>query len=87
LTFADLDPAPLSDRRLLDVLELVALTEASPQPRLILVRNTQVGSLPQAVGDVEPLWDEWDYSLWELLPAKPAPGPQKPHRIVAPFRP
>lgn len=87
LTFAELDPAPASDRRLLDLLELVALTEASPQPRLILVRNTQVGSLPQALGDVEPLWNEWDYSLWELLPAKPAPGAQKPHRIVTPFRP
>jgi hypothetical protein len=87
LTFVDLDPVPLSDRRLLDILELIALTESSPQPRLVLVRNTHVGRLGQALGDIEPLWNEWDYSVWKLPPGKPAPEAQKPHRIVSPFRP
>lgn len=87
LTFADLDPAPLSDRRLLDILELVTLTESSPQPRLVLVRNTHVETLAQAVGEIEPLWNGWDFSVWKLPLGKPAPGEQKPHRIVSPFRP
>jgi 4-amino-4-deoxy-L-arabinose transferase-like glycosyltransferase len=87
LTFADLDPVPLGERRLLDILELTALTGSSRQSRLILVRNTHVGEVGQTFGDIEPLWNGWDYSVWKIPPGKPAPGAQKPHRIVSPFRP
>jgi len=86
-TFVDLDPAPLSERRLLDVLELIDLTQSSARPRLILVRNTLVGTLAQSVGRIEPLWNEWDYSVWKIPAAGAAPGEAKPSRIVSPFRP
>ena len=87
LTFSELDPVPLDDRLLLDITELVALTRSSSRPRLVLLRNTHVGELSQAAGDIEPLWNEWDYSVWKLPQANPASEEQKTGRIVSPFRP
>ena len=87
LTFSELDPAPLGDRLLLDITELVALTRSSPRPRLVLLRNTHVGELSQAAGDIEPLWNEWDDSVWKLPQGNPASEEQMPNRIVSPFRP
>jgi hypothetical protein len=65
-TFKDLDPVPVNQRRLLDILELIDLTRSSPQPRLILVRNTHVSLLAHEVDRVEPLWTTWDYSVWKI---------------------
>jgi hypothetical protein len=65
-TFKELDPVPLDQRRLLDILELIDLARSSPQPRLILVRNTHVGMLAHDVGHIEPLWAGWDYSVWKI---------------------
>jgi hypothetical protein len=86
-TFMDIDPAPLSGRRLLDVLELIDLTKSSAGPRLILVRNMLVGNLAQSVPRLEPLWNGWDYSVWEIPAAGGAADQAIPSRIVAPFRP
>jgi 4-amino-4-deoxy-L-arabinose transferase-like glycosyltransferase len=65
-TFKDLDPLPGEQRRLLDILEFIALTRSSPQPRLILVRNTHVSMLAHDVDRVEPLWTGWGFSVWEI---------------------
>jgi hypothetical protein len=70
-TFKDLDPLPVDQRRLLDILEFIALTRASPQPRLILVRNTHVGTLAHDVDRVEPLWTGWGFSVWEIPGKEP----------------
>ena len=65
-TFKDLDPLPVDQRRLLDILEFIDLTRSSPQPRMILVRNTHVSMLAHDVDRVEPLWAGWDYSVWKV---------------------
>jgi 4-amino-4-deoxy-L-arabinose transferase-like glycosyltransferase len=65
-TFKDLDPLPIGQRRLLDILELIGLNRSSPQPRLILVRNTHVSLLAREVDRVEPLWTAWDFSVWKI---------------------
>ena len=65
-TFENLDPLPLGQRRLLDILELIDLVHSSPEPRLILVRNTQVSMLAHEVDRFEPLWTGWDYSVWKI---------------------
>ena len=64
--FKDLDPLPVDQRRLLNILELIDLTRSSPQPRLILVRNTHVSLLANDVDRVEPLWTGWGFSVWEI---------------------
>lgn len=65
-TFQQLDPVPLDQRRLLDVLEFIELARTTPQRRLVLVRNSHVGLLVHDVGYVEPLWTGWNYSVWEI---------------------
>ena len=86
-TFKDLDPVPLDQRRLLDILELIHLARSSPQPRLILVRNTHVSMLAQDVGHIEPLWTGWDYSVWEIPGRSAPPGEGISSRVVGPFVP
>jgi len=65
-TFTDLDPLPVGQRRLLDVLEFIDLTRSSPQPRLILVRNSHVSLLAHDVDRVEPMWTGWGFSVWKI---------------------
>jgi 4-amino-4-deoxy-L-arabinose transferase-like glycosyltransferase len=65
-TFKDLDPLPVDKRRLLDVTEFIDLIGSSPQPRLVLVRNTHVSLLAHDVDRVEPLWTGWGFSVWEI---------------------
>ena len=65
-TFKDLDPLPVDQRRLLDILEFIDLARSSPRPRLILVRNTHVSMLAHEVDRFEPLWTGWDYSVWKI---------------------
>lgn len=43
-------------------------------PILVLVRNSLVPTLFKKVGTVDPLWTEWEFSVWKI-PA-PAPSPQ-----------
>jgi len=72
---------------LLELAEFRALANSTTQPILVLVPNPQVGSLAQNVARLEPLWNEWTYSVWEVLPAKAAPKETRPSRVVAPFHP
>jgi 4-amino-4-deoxy-L-arabinose transferase-like glycosyltransferase len=76
-TFEDLDPVPVDQRRLLDILELIDLARTSPQPRLILVRNTHVSMLAHDVDRVEPLWTGWGFSVWKIPGEKSGVRSQK----------
>ena len=65
-TFKDLDPLPVGERQLLDIVEFIGLTRSAPQPRLVLVRNTHVSALAHEVDRIEPLWTGWGFSVWEI---------------------
>jgi 4-amino-4-deoxy-L-arabinose transferase-like glycosyltransferase len=39
-----------------------------PQPMIIVVRNRDVERLAQAVEQMEPLWSDWQYSIWKISP-------------------
>ena len=65
-TFTGLDPLPVDQRGLLDVLEFIDLTRSSPLPRLILVRNSHVSLLAHDVDRVEPMWTGWGFSVWKI---------------------
>jgi hypothetical protein len=70
-SFKDLDPLPLEQRQLVNILEFIDLVRSSPRPRLVLVRNTHVSMLAHEVDRIEPLWTGWDFSVWKI------PGNQK----------
>jgi 4-amino-4-deoxy-L-arabinose transferase-like glycosyltransferase len=65
-TFKDLDPLPIDQRRLVNILELIGLTHSSSQPRLILVRNTHVSLLANDLDRIDPLWAGWGFSVWKI---------------------
>ena len=64
---------------------LRAKAQATNEPLLMLVRNTQVAELAQVVGNIEPLWTEWQYSVWIIPGGKPTPGGGKAPEVVDPF--
>jgi hypothetical protein len=49
--------------------------------------NTLVENLWGCVGRIDPLWNEWDFSIWEIPPAKAPPAESQPARVIAPFQP
>jgi 4-amino-4-deoxy-L-arabinose transferase-like glycosyltransferase len=65
-----LERAGPGEQLLPDFSELRPLAQSSPQPLLILVRNTHVGQLAKVVGRIEPLWNEWEYSIWKVPAGK-----------------
>jgi len=60
------EPNPL----LMDGTDLRARARYSPQAVLMLVRNRDVGKLSQAVPQMEPLWNAWEYSVWKIPAAR-----------------
>lgn len=46
-------------------------------PSLVLVRNGQVPLLVKSVGNVDPLWNGWEYSVWEIPASAPQPKTAK----------
>jgi hypothetical protein len=61
------EPVPL----LMDGTDLRARAHRSPQAVLVLVRNRDVQKLAQTIPEMEPLWNEWEYSVWKVPVAKP----------------
>ncbi len=43
---------------------------ASLEPILVMARNTHVGRLGPLVGRIEPLWVDWQYSVWKISGSK-----------------
>jgi 4-amino-4-deoxy-L-arabinose transferase-like glycosyltransferase len=56
------DPEPL----LIDGTDLRARVRYSPRAMLVMVRNRNVRKLSQAVPQMEPLWSDWEYSVWKI---------------------
>ncbi len=55
---------------LIDARELRLLSRSSPDPVLVMVRNSHVRQLTQTVGPIDPLWDDGEYSVWKIPPGK-----------------
>jgi 4-amino-4-deoxy-L-arabinose transferase-like glycosyltransferase len=72
---------------LLDLAEFRALANSTQQVILVMVPNAQVGNLSENVERIEPLWAEWDFSVWEVLPAQATAEKGGRSRVVSPFRP
>ena len=49
--------------------EFLALRKSSTKPLLVMTPNTLVENLWVTVGGVDPLWNESDFSVWEIPPA------------------
>jgi 4-amino-4-deoxy-L-arabinose transferase-like glycosyltransferase len=67
--------------------EFRALAKSNVQPILVLTPNALVEDLWGNVGRVDPLWNESDFSVWEIPPANAARPESRPAHVVAPFRP
>ncbi len=72
---------------LLSPAQFESLTQTTPRPLLMLIRNSDVVELARSVGQLEPLWNEWEYSVWEIPRANPSEREGKPPRVVGPFTP
>ena len=67
--------------------EFLALKKSNPQPIMVLTPNALVENLWVNAGRVDPLWNESDFSVWEIPPANAAHRENVPARVVAPFQP
>ncbi len=48
--------------------QLRQLAGAAPGPFLLLVRDTQINQALAVAGSMKPLWQAWQYSVWEKKP-------------------
>jgi 4-amino-4-deoxy-L-arabinose transferase-like glycosyltransferase len=67
--------------------EFRALTKSTLQPILVVTPNALVEDLWGNVGHIDPLWDEADFSIWEIPPARAARPESAPTHVVTPFQP
>jgi 4-amino-4-deoxy-L-arabinose transferase-like glycosyltransferase len=67
--------------------EFRAFAKSNVQPILVLTPNVLVEDLWGNVGRIDPLWNEGDFSVWEIPPANGARLEKRPTHVVAPFRP
>ena len=79
--------SPPTDGLLIDPVALRAKAQAASEPILMLVRNTQVAELAQVVGKIEPLWSEWQYSVWIIPGGKANQSGGRTPGMVGPFEP
>lgn len=67
--------------------EFLALKQSNPKPILVMTPNALVENLWVTAGHIDPLWNESDFSIWEIPPATAARTENAPSRVVAPFQP
>ena len=72
---------------LLTVPEFRALAKSNTQPILVITPNRLVENAWQNAGRLEPLWNESDFSVWEIPPATAARTESAPAKVVPPFQP
>ncbi len=72
---------------LVTVPEFRALTKSNLRPVLVMTRNSLVEDLWRNVGRIDPLWNDLDFSVWEVPPASAARTESVPTHVVAPFQP
>ncbi len=51
---------------LLDVADLRSRALYGTRPFLVLLRNRDAGKLSQNVPEMEPLWNDWQFSVWKI---------------------
>jgi 4-amino-4-deoxy-L-arabinose transferase-like glycosyltransferase len=49
-----------------DLVDADGLRAPRSAPILVLVRNRDVEKLSHAVPDLEPMWNDWEYSIWKV---------------------
>jgi 4-amino-4-deoxy-L-arabinose transferase-like glycosyltransferase len=67
--------------------EFRALTRSNVQPILVITPNRLVEDLWGNVGRMDPLWNESDFSIWEISPANAVRPDSRPTHLVTPFVP
>jgi 4-amino-4-deoxy-L-arabinose transferase-like glycosyltransferase len=67
--------------------EFRAFRKSSLQPILVMTPNALVENLWSTMGHIDPLWNESDYSIWEIPPGSAAPPDSAPAHVVTPFQP
>ena len=72
---------------LVTVPEFLALKKSNTQPILVMTPNTLVENLWGNAGRIDPLWNESDFSVWDIPPANAARPESAPARVVTPFQP
>jgi len=55
-----------AERVLINVTEFRELNLAGQKPLLVMVRNRDAWKLGQTVPEMEPLWNDWEYSVWRI---------------------
>jgi 4-amino-4-deoxy-L-arabinose transferase-like glycosyltransferase len=61
------------DALFIDAADLRFRSLHSSQPMLVLARNNLVPELSRTVAHMEPLWNDWEFSIWKI-PAAEKPG-------------
>jgi hypothetical protein len=59
----------LQSAPLVELSEFQSTAKQASKGLLVLVRNNEVPELSHAVGTIDPLWNAWDYSIWEVPPS------------------
>lgn len=72
---------------LLTLPEFCALTQSNTQPILVMTPDALVEDLWKNAGRIDPLWNESDFSVWEVPPANVARPESRPTHVIAPFQP
>jgi 4-amino-4-deoxy-L-arabinose transferase-like glycosyltransferase len=67
--------------------EFRALKKSSTQPVLVMTPNNLVEDLWGNVGHIDPLWNESNFSIWEIPPTGAAHSESGPGHVVSPFEP
>jgi hypothetical protein len=67
--------------------EFVEMAKSNAQPVLVMAPNPLVESLWIDAKHVDPLWNESDFSVWEIPPATVSPIGSAPTHVVPPFQP
>jgi len=63
------------------------LAKSNLQPILVMTPNALVDNLWGNVGRIEPLWNESDFSVWEIPPANAARPENNPRQVITPLQP
>ena len=62
--------APLPSELLWDAADLHSRARFSPRPMLVMVRNRDARKLSQTVPEMEPMWNDWEFSIWKIPAGK-----------------
>ena len=62
--------APPPSELLWDANDLRERARYSPRPMLVMVRNRDARKLSQTVPEMEPLWNDWEFSIWKIPAGK-----------------